>query len=143
MTMDFLILKEVIKKGVTEEKVLLTLLDASSEFSTAVPLPKRTAKYVELAIIQHAGLRKIKYAYTDQAKELVKSCKDQKIPHETSAPYEHQANGMIETYNRIELFGCRCSFEQCGAPSCFWPWASRHVAFARNILDVNGKGSTP
>ena len=43
------------------EKVLITLLDVYSDFLTAVPLARRTAKHVELAIIQHAGLEKFKY----------------------------------------------------------------------------------
>ena len=35
----------------------------------------------------------------------------------------------VELVNRIEVFGCRRSFEQCGSPACFWPWASKHLAF--------------
>ena len=54
-TMDFLILRSVVKHGITEEKVLLILLDVFSDFVTAVPLARRSAKHLELAIIQHAG----------------------------------------------------------------------------------------
>ena len=30
---------------------------------------------------------------------------------------------------------------EAGPLGSFWPWAAQHVAFARNILDVNGKES--
>ena len=39
----------------------------------------------------------------------------------------------MESYNRIEIRGCKVSLEQAGAPLCFWPYASEHVSLSRNI----------
>ena len=66
-----------------------------------------------------------------------------RIPYETSAPYIHQTNGLIESHNRIELYGGKVSFEQCGAPLCFWPRGLRHFAFSRNIYPVGDKETSP
>ena len=46
----------------------------------------------------------------DDAPELKKACKMHRIPYETSAPYTHQSNGLIESYNRIELYGGKSLF---------------------------------
>ena len=86
---------------------------------------------------------KVKYARIDDAPELKSACTMHRIPFDTSAPYIHQGNGLIETHNRIELFGGKVSFEQCGAPLCFWPYGLKHFAFSRNMYPVGGKAQSP
>ena len=139
--MDYIILQTKASGKVTVESVLLVLLDLYDDWLTAFPAARRTAAYTKLAMVQHAGLIPLRYFYSDNAKEFIKALRSLAIPHETSPPYEHQANGLIETHNRIEIFGSRCSFEQCGAPVCFWPWACQHLAFSRNIHMIGEKDS--
>ena len=139
MTCDYIIVKAKSSAAVDDEKVLLVMLDVATEWLTAFPAHRRTANYTILGFIQHTGLVPIKYARIDDAKELVKARRHQKIPYEASAPYEHQANSLIEVHNRIEIYGAKCSLEQYGAPNCFWPWAAQHMAFSRNIFPLGDK----
>ena len=87
------------------------------------------------------GKVKVKWAYTDDALELISAMKAHGIPHEQSAPYVRETNGKIEVHNRIQLHGARTNMVAAGAPLSFRPDAARHLAFSRNIYDVKGKGS--
>ena len=144
LTMDWIIVKNDVSRGEGGETVLQTLLDVGTDFLTVNPSVKRDADSAYRGILLAYGNRcKVKYCRMDDAKELIKACKMHRIPYETSAPYIHQTNGLIESYNRIELFGGKVSFEQCGAPLCFWPYGLRHYAFSRNIYPVGSNPLSP
>ena len=102
LTMDFIILKSDVSKGVDGETVLLLLLDVGTDRLTAYPSVKRNTDAVYNAILQHYGKRcKVKYCHMDDAPELKAGCRKHGIPFETSPPYVHQPNGLIETYNPV------------------------------------------
>ena len=112
------------------------ILDVATNFLTCYASARRDADAAYKAIIAAYGRRKVRYARFDNAPELIAACEEHRIPFETSAPYIHQTNGLIESHNRIELYGGKASFEQCGAPLCFWPLALAHFAFSRNLYPV-------
>ena len=88
------------------------------------PSVRRNADSAYNGILLAYGNRcKVQYCRMDDAKELKKACKMHRIPYETSAPYIHQTNGLIESHNRIELYGGKVSFEQCGSPLCLAVWS--------------------
>ena len=126
--------------GISGERCLLLLLDVGTDWLTAYPAPRRDGETTYHAIAKHAGRSTIKYTHVDGAPELAQACTKHDILFERSAPYVHETNGLIEPFNRVEIFGGRVCLEQAGAPLCFWPYAVRHVAFARNIGDVGGRG---
>ena len=104
--MDSIILKNDASRGEGGEKVLQNLLDVGTDWLTVNPSVKRNADAAYNGILLSYGNRcKVKYCRMDAAKELKKACKMHRIPYETSAPYIHQTNGIIESHNRIELYG--------------------------------------
>ena len=108
MTMDFLILRSDVSKGVDGETALLNILDLGPEFSLAHPVVKRSADAVFRGITRVFGGRgEVKYAHIDGAPELIEACDRHAIPHEQAAPYIHESNALIESWNKIELNGCR------------------------------------
>ena len=134
LTTDFLILRSEISKGLDGETALLNMLDVGTQFSMAHPVVRRTGDAAFRGITRAYGGRcEVQYAYIDGARELIEACDLHGIPHEISAPYIHMNNAMIESWNRIELNGCRVSLEQCGAPMCFWPYAAVHTAYSRSM----------
>ena len=131
LTMDWIILKSDESKGIDGESVLLLLLDVGTDFLTAHPSVRRDTAAAYKGISRAYGSRcKVKLCHMDAAKELMAACDQHRIPYETSTPYVHEENGLIEAHNRIELFGGKTSFEQCGAPLCFWLMALEHFAFS-------------
>ena len=127
MTMDWIILKNETSRGLSQETVLLLVLDVAQDWLTAHSSSRRSGNAAYDGVTKAYGSRcKVKYARIDGGPELVQACKAHGIPFEVSEPYEHQANCLIEAHNRVELFGGRVSFEQCGAPLCFWPLAYTH-----------------
>ena len=144
LTMDWIILKSEKSRGADGETVLHLLLDVGTDFLLANPSVKRSAEAAYNGILLLYGTRcKVKYCRMDDAKELKKSCKMHRIPFETSAPYIHETNGLIEAYNRIELYGGRVCLEQCGAPRSMWPYAFKHYAFSRNIYPTGDNPKSP
>ena len=113
LTMDWLILKSEVSRGIDKETVMLVLLDVGSEFLTVFPSAKRDAAAVYNGILKAYGTRcQVLYCRMDDAEELKRGCEKHGIPYMTSAPYIHQTNCLIESHNCIELFGGRVSLEQ-------------------------------
>ena len=140
MTADYIILRKSEATGSGGERCLLLLMDVGTDWLTAYPANRRDAETTFHAIAQHAGRSKVQYAHIDGAPELIEACTKHGIAFEKSAPYVHETNGLIESLNRVEIFGGRCCLEQAGAPVCFWPYALRHFAFSRNIQPVADRG---
>ena len=114
----------------------LGFLDVGTDWLTAHPSVKRDTASAAAGIARAYGSRcKVKYCRMDKAKELIGACKLHRIPYETSAPYIHETNGLIESHCRIQLHGGRVSLEQCGSPLCFWPYAMAHFALSADTID--------
>ena len=98
-----------------------SLLDVVTDWLIVNPSVKRSAEAAHNGILKACGNRRnVKYCRMGDAPELKKACKMHRNPFETSAPCIHKSNGLIESHNRIELYGGKVSFEQCGSPLCFW-----------------------
>ena len=140
MTADYVIMRKSAATGSRGERCLIVLYDVGTEWLTVYPAGRRDSETTYFAIAQHAGRSKVQYAHIDNAPELMDACRRHRIAFETSAPYVHQTNGLIESINRVEIFGGRVCLEQAGAPICFWPYAVEHFAFSRNIHPVASRG---
>ena len=115
LTMAWIIFKCDVSKGEGGETVLMNLLDVGTDWLTVYPSVKRDAEAAYNGILKAYGNRcKVKYCHMDDAPELKKACKMHRIPFETSAPYIHQSNGLIESHNRIELYGGKVSLNNVG-----------------------------
>ena len=80
------------------------LYDVGTDWLTIYPASRRDAETTYLAIAQHAGRSRIKYAHIDGAPQLVEACAKHGVTLERSAPYVHETNGFIESLNRVEFF---------------------------------------
>ena len=144
LNMDWMIFRSATSKGMKGEGALLDLLDVGTGFLTAHPTKTNDTDAAYRGITRASGGRcEVKYAYIDGGDELINACDMHGIPHKIAAPYIHQNNPTIESWNRIELYGCRVSLEQCGAPLCFWPYAAVHTAYSRNMWPVQGNPLSP
>ena len=65
------------------------------------------------------------------------------IPHNTSRPYRHENNGVIERAIRRINEGTSCNLYQSGLFEQWWPWAMRCYCFARNVTDRLWNDLTP
>ena len=81
------------------------ILDVGADWFTAVPSPRRDGEATYQAIAMRAGRSTIQYAHIDGAPELAQACNKHGIPFERSAPYVHETNGLIESINRVEIYG--------------------------------------
>ena len=131
MTADWTIAKSEVSRGGGGETVMLNVLDVGCDHVTVHPSVKRDTEAAYDGILQAYGNRKkVKFAYIDNAPELKAACRAHRIPFRTSAPYVHQANGLIESINKQVLYGTKVALEQAGAPPCFWPYAAKHYVFS-------------
>ena len=77
-------------------------------------------------------MRKIECMYSDNSGEIASACKRLGVPHEKSAPYVPEANGMIERANQAILVQTPVVLVQAGLPPCFWSHVAPTVCLLLN-----------
>ena len=137
-TGDHLIFRSDASKGSNNERDCFMCLDKATNWLGAYPVYSKSADETRKAIRKFAGKQKIRFFYSDDAPEIKKACEDENIPHEVAPTGIKEANGLAETFVRIEIEGGRCELLQAGFPPCFWPYAIEHYAFSRCIQIING-----
>ena len=75
----------------------------------------------------------IKVLYSDNHSSLKAACNAMGILRRQAQPGDPQSNGVIEGLNHRILQGTRANLIQAGLPNCFWPFASQHWCFLRNV----------
>ena len=110
----------------------LVILDRGTDYKDCVPLLTKDADDAYGAFVEFLGKRRVEYAWTDSAKELIKALKDLGIPHGKATPGRHTANAICERTVRKVVEGARTLLEHAGLAACFWPWAVRYWCFMDN-----------
>ena len=80
--------------GLTGERNALDILDRGTDYKDCFPLLTKDADDAYGAFVEFLGKRRVEYAWTDSAVELVKALQDLGIPHGKATPGRHQANAI-------------------------------------------------
>ncbi len=79
--------------------------------------------------------------YTDESKELDKTCEELHFRHDTSVPYCPQMNGIAEASVRRVKEGTSALLFQSWLEYKYWPEAMRCWCVSHNFFDVNREGA--
>jgi hypothetical protein len=64
-------------------------------------------------------------------------------PATYSAPYSPENNPISERGNRTLFDAARTLLIEAGLPTCFWPFAIKHVVYVRNRVRHAATGDSP
>ena len=82
------------------------------------------------------------HAYSDNSKEIIAAMEQMQILHDTSTPYCHESNGVIERAGRRVKEGTAACLVQSGLNEIFWDLATKCYCFLRNVVDLLLDGET-
>lgn len=96
----------------------------------AFPLKGKATEEILLSIKRFIGSRKVTLAFSDQAPQFVKACKELKIPLDSSVPGRKVTNSLVQATATCLL--------EAGLPACYWTFAVTCVSHLLNIEDLDG-----
>lgn len=80
--------------AVLDDRELLVIRDRFTGIIEAFPLKGKATEEIVLSIKRFIGSRKVTLAFSDQAPQFVKACKELKIPLDTSVPGRNVTNSL-------------------------------------------------
>ena len=141
VTMDHLVSRSDMSKGVGGETNGLLVRDLYSDYVDVIPTTTRTEGSVTKSVMEFQGPdpnQCIVKCQTDGAPELTNALANLRIYNDISTPYESQTNSYAERPIGTVLGGTRSILEHAGLEEQWWPHAVRHWCLMRNTAYSNG-----
>ena len=136
VTFDFADLERNSYLNACDDKELLVIRDRFTGMIQSFPMKEKDADNIVLSIKRFAGNRKIAFAYSDQAPQFVKACKELKITLDTSVPGRKVTNSLAERNIQFLVGIAATCLLEAGLPACYWSYAVSCVSHLLNIEEL-------
>ena len=136
VTFDFADLERNSYLNACDDKELLVIRDRFTGMIQSFPMKEKDADNIVLSIKRFAGNRKIAFAYSDQAPQFVKACKELKITLDTSVPGRKVTNSLAERNIQFLVGVAATCLLEAGLPACYWSYAVSCVSHLLNIEEL-------
>ena len=120
------------------ERELLVIRDRFTGIIQAYPMERKNNESVVLSIKRFIGNRKVMLAFSDQAPQFVKACKELRIPLDTSVPGRKVTNSLAERNIQFLVGAAATCLLEAGLPACYWTFAVQCVSHLLNVEDLEG-----
>ena len=141
ITFAFADLERTNYMGIPEDREALVIRDRFTGITQAFPMKGKASEEIVLSIKCFIGNRKVVLAFSDQAPQVVKACRELKIPLDTSVPGRKVTNSLAERNIQFLVGSATTCLLEAGLPACYWPFAVTCVAHLLNIEELD-EGST-
>ena len=141
MTADHLYATSGRTAGVTGDKDILVIYDLGTDYLGAYPVKSKSTAEARNALVHFMGDSRIRRIHSDASPELARCMRSFNripIPHDQSTPGIPATTAIAESMVRRTIVGTRTNLYAAGLPTCFWPYAAHHYAFARNAAIRKG-----
>ena len=109
--------------GIPEDREVLVIRDRFTGVIQAFPLQGKATEDVIPCIKRFIGSRKVVLAFSDQAPQFVKACKELKITLGTSVPGRKSTNSLAERNIQFLINATSTCLLEAGLPACYWTFA--------------------
>ena len=137
ITFDFADMEGTNYMGIPEDRELLIIRDRFTGVIQAFPLKGKTTEDIVLSIKRFIGNRKVTLAFSDQAPQFVRACRELKIPLDTSVPGRKVTNSLAERNIQFLVGATTTCLLEAGLPACYWTFAVTCVSHLLNIEDLD------
>lgn len=134
------------KEAVNDDRFALTIMDEASRFVQVHCIRKKyegkdVFKRFKTQAESQTGARLLRLR-TDGGtefwnKEMIQLADDSGFIHESTPPYVHERNGLIERVNRTLVTKARALLTSASLPNSLWPYALHHSTTFCLILPYN------
>ena len=138
ITFDFADLERSKYLGALDERELLVIRDRFTGIIQAFPMERKTAEAIVISIKRFIGNRKVILAFSDQAPQFVKACRELKIPLDTSVPGRKVTDSLAERNIQFLVGATATCLLEAGLPACYWTFAVSCVSHLLNVEDLEG-----
>ena len=136
ITFDFADLEWTNYMGVPDERELLVIRDRFTGVIQAFPLRGKSTDDIVPCLKRFMGSRKVMLAFSDQAPQFVKACRDLKITLDTSVPGRKVTNSLAERNIQFLVTATTTCLLEAGLPACYWTFAVTCVSHLLNIEEL-------
>ena len=137
ITFDFADMEWTNYMGIPEDRELLTIRDRFTGVIQAFPLKGKTTEDIVLSTKRFIGNRKATLAFSDQAPQFVKACRELKITLDTSVPGRKVTNSLAERNIQFLVGATTTCLLEAGLPACYWTFAVTCVSHLLNIEELD------
>ena len=136
ITFDFADLEWTNYMGVPDERELLVIRDRFTGVIQAFPLRGKSTDDIIPCLKRFMGSRKVMLAFSDQAPQFVKACRELKITLDTSVPGRKVTNSLAERNIQFLVTATTTCLLEAGLPACYWTFAVTCVSHLLNIEEL-------
>ena len=136
ITFDFADLEWTSYMGVPDERELLVIRDRFTGVIQAFPLQGKSTDDIIPCLKPFIGSRKVVLAFSDQAPQFVKACRELKITLDTSVPGRNVTNSLAERNIQFLVTAATTCLLEAGLPACYWTFAVTCVSHLLNIEEL-------
>ena len=122
--------------GVPDERELLVIRDRFTGVIQAFPLRGKSTDDIVPCLKRFMGARKVLLAFSDQAPQFVKACRELKITLDTSVPGRKVTNSLAERNIQFLVTATTTCLLEAGLPACYWTFAVTCVSHLLNIEEL-------
>lgn len=133
ITFDFADLEWTSYMGIPDDRELLVIRDRFTGMIQAFPLKTRNTDDIVMSIKRFIGNRKVSLAFSDQAPQFVKACKELRITLDTSVPGRKVTNSLAERNIQFLVGAATTCPLEAGLPACYWQFAVTCISHLLNI----------
>ena len=123
ITFDFADMEWANYMGIPEDRELLIIRDRFTGVIQAFPLKGKSTEDIVLSIKRFIGNRKVTLAFSDQAPQFVRACRELKIPLDTPVPGRKVTNSLAERNIQFLVGATTTCLLEAGLPACYWTFA--------------------
>ena len=136
ITFDFADLEWTNYMGIPDERELLVIRDRFTGVIQAFPLRGKSTDDIIPCLKRFMGSRKVTLAFSDQAPQFVKACRELKITLDTSVPGRKVTNSLAERNIQFLVTATTTCLLEAGLPACYWTFAVTCVSHLLNIEEL-------
>ena len=136
ITFDFADLEWTNYMRVPDERELLVIRDRFTGVIQAFPLRGKSTDDIIPCLKRFMGSRKVMLAFSDQAPQFVKACRELKITLDTSVPGRKVTNSLAERNIQFLVTATTTCLLEAGLPACYWTFAVTCVSHLLNIEEL-------
>ena len=137
ITFDFADLEWTNYMGIPDDRELLVIRDRFTGVIQAFPLKGKTTEEIVSSIKRFTGNRKVALAFSDQAPQFVKACRELRITLDTSVPGRKVTNSLAERNIQFLVGATATCLLEAGLPACYWSFAVTCVSHLLNIEELD------